>query len=93
MKNKLVKNEYVEIVSLKQTGDYKLLITFNDTSQKEIDFLHFLKNSTGVFNKIIDKNEFKKHKIDMAGGITWGSGADLSSETLKYYSSKFNLQK
>ncbi len=74
---------YDEIVKIKKTGDYKLLFIFNDETQREIDFYKYLLKNSGVFKPLKSKKEFRKYKIDMAGGISWECGADLSAETIK----------
>ncbi len=74
---------YDEIIKIKQTGNFKLLFIFNDETQREIDFYRYLLNNAGVFKPLRSKKEFQKYKVDMAGGISWDCGADLSAETIK----------
>ena len=75
--------DYIEIKKIKQTGPFTLLLLFNDNSKKEIDFLPYIvERKGGVFDPLIRKSEFKKFRIDMAGGLCWACGADFAPDTL-----------
>lgn len=73
---------YIEIIKIKQTGEYKLKVTFNDRTHREIDFSRGIIKFSGVFKPLKNKKMFSKYKIDMAGGICWDCGADLAADML-----------
>lgn len=74
--------KYLEITKIKQLGNYSLLLTFNSEVDKIIDFKPFFNEKNSLFNILKDKNEFNKHRIDMAGGLAWDCGIDLAPDML-----------
>jgi hypothetical protein len=61
----------IKIIDAKYLEDYKILLTFNDSQSKIVDFNDLLK-STPYQNekKFIDKELFKQFKIDL-GDLIW----------------------
>ena len=65
------------VVSVTQTGPYRLLIRFDDGAEGEIDIQ---KTTTfeGVFEPLKDPVFFSQVRVDPeAGTIVWPNGADL----------------
>jgi len=67
------------VVRAKYVSDYLVDITFDDGTQKVIDFSQWLKGP--VFKPLRDKLYFKKFFI-MSATIVWPNGADIAPETL-----------
>jgi hypothetical protein len=74
--------KYLEITKIEYLDDYTLLVTFNEKQVERINFKSLIFDKKSVFNVLKDKNEFKKYKIDMAGGLAWNCGLDLAPDML-----------
>jgi hypothetical protein len=65
------------VVSVEQTGPYRLRLRFDDGAEGEID----IRNTTtfeGVFEPLNDPAFFAQVRVDEdAGTIVWPNGADL----------------
>jgi hypothetical protein len=72
----------VRVRAVKPIEDFKVLVTFDNDSNKEIDlepYLHGL-----VFEPIrSDPNVFRSMKI-VGGTIAWDNGADIDPDVLYY---------
>lgn len=67
-----VKNEVIEISSVKHIADYKLKISFSDGVIKTIDFSEFLNTAQNpMTRKFLNKDKFKKFKVEY-GDLMWG---------------------
>ena len=65
--------------------DYTLRITFNDGVRKDINLQDEL--DEGIFNKLKDKEYFKKFHIS-ANTVEWKNGADFAPEFLRKIAEK-----
>jgi len=63
-------------------GGYRIHVTFNDNSEKTIDFRHWLDGP--VFERLKDPNYFRGFFLD-GGSVAWPNGADVAPETLYEY--------
>lgn len=70
-----------EVIKLKVLGDYRILLKFNDKTEKVINFRPFL--GRGFTADLIDPEEFKKVFIEPGGGIAWENGYDFCPNYLK----------
>ena len=65
------------VVSVTQTGPYRLLLRFDDGAEGEID-IHQATTFEGVFAPLKDPGFFSQVRVDPeAGTIVWPNGADL----------------
>lgn len=80
--------KYIEITKVKQLGDFSLLLTFNEEIEKVINFTNIFRESNGLYKVLKNKKEFKKYRIDMAGGLVWDCGLDLAPDMLFKYKSE-----
>lgn len=63
--------EVIEIVAAEYVGEYRILLRFNDSSERIVDFKDFLLNAPNpLYKKYLDVNEFKKFKI-VFGNLDW----------------------
>jgi len=60
-------------------GEYFVRVTFNDNSQKTIDFLPWLDGP--IFEALRSPRCFRQFFLD-GGTIAWPNGADIAPETL-----------
>lgn len=68
------------VVNAEYIDQYKILISFNDGTQGEVDFYPELEGE--IFEPLKDLNFFRRFHI--AGGtIAWENGADFAPEFLK----------
>jgi hypothetical protein len=67
------------VVSAAYRGDYRLQLTFNDGTQKTVDFEHWLEGP--VFEPLRDLTYFRRFFIE-GGTVAWPNGADVAPETL-----------
>ena len=70
------------VVHAEYCGGHRIRITFNDHSQKTIDFLHWLEGP--VFEPLKSPEYFRRFFIDR-GTVVWPNGADIAPETLFEY--------
>ena len=65
------------VVSVVQTGPYRLRLRFDDGAEGELDFLSSMAFE-GVFEPLRDPTYFAQVRVDPeAGTIVWPNGADL----------------
>ena len=76
------------VVKAKYQGDYRIRVTFSDSSEKTIDFEGWLKGP--VFQPLKDPTYFKRFFLD-GWTITWPNGADIAPETLYEYKESSNV--
>lgn len=63
--------ESLKITSAKYLSDFKILITFNDRTERIVDFKPFLKKSMHPsIKKYLDENQFSKFQI-IDGNLNW----------------------
>jgi len=60
-------------------GGYRIHVTFNDESEKTIDFGQWLEGP--VFEPLKDPEYFRRFFLD-GGTVVWPNGADIAPETL-----------
>ncbi|MGH9661871.1 MAG: DUF2442 domain-containing protein [Bryobacteraceae bacterium] len=60
-------------------GGYRIHLTFNDNSEKTIDFRKWLDGP--VFEPLKDPNYFRHFFLD-GGTVAWPNGVDIAPETL-----------
>jgi hypothetical protein len=63
-------------------GGYRIHVTFNDDSEKTIDFREWLKGP--VFEPLKASNRFRKFFLG-GGTVAWPNGTDIAPETLYAY--------
>ena len=64
-------NDVIEVTSADYIGDYAVRISFNDETQKLVDFKPFLTKSLHPsISKYLDENLFKQFKIS-EGNLNW----------------------
>jgi len=69
--------EIPSVVSVEQTGPYRLRIRFDDGAEGEID-VRSATTLEGVFEPLNDPAFFSQVRVDEdAGTIVWPNGADL----------------
>ena len=64
-----------KVISIIHMPNQVLSITFDDGTQKEIDFAPFIGN--GVSAALRDEEFFRQVQIDCGGGIYWPNGFDF----------------
>ena len=67
------------VISAEYRGSYRIHLTFNDNSEKTIDFLPWLDGP--VFEPLKDPDYFWRFFLD-GGTVAWPNGADVAPETL-----------
>ena len=67
------------VIQAEYRGEYRILVTFNDGSEKTIDFLGWLEGP--IFEPLKELAYFQRFFID-GGTIAWPNGADIAPETL-----------
>ncbi|MCR4292723.1 MAG: DUF2442 domain-containing protein [Candidatus Kuenenia sp.] len=73
---KILDGQVITIISAEYIEEYKIKLSFNDNTIKVVDFFPFLNSSLNpLIRKYLDKQEFKKFKIDN-GDLGW-NGFDL----------------
>jgi len=60
-------------------GGYRIHLTFNDNSEKTIDFHHWLDGP--IFKSLKNPDYFRRFFLD-GGTVAWPNGADIAPETL-----------
>ena len=71
-----------DIIAVKPSTEYRLLIRYEDGVEGEIDLSKILR-FTGVFEPLLQKNFFAKVYVDQElGTICWPNGADLDPDVL-----------
>lgn len=70
------------VIRAEYRGGYRIHVTFNDNSEKRIDFRHCLEGP--VFEPLKDPEYFRRFFLD-GGTVVWPNGADIAPETLYDY--------
>ena len=67
------------VVEAQYRGDFRIHLTFNDSSSKTVDFRSWLKGP--VFAPLKQASYFRRFFLD-GGTVVWPNGADIAPETL-----------
>jgi Protein of unknown function (DUF2442) len=67
------------VVKAEYQGDYRIHVTFDDDSEKTVDFSTWLRGP--VFEPLKDTKYFRRFYLD-GWTIAWPNGADIAPETL-----------
>jgi hypothetical protein len=70
------------VIRAEYRGGYRIHVTFNDASEKTIDFREWLKGP--VFEPLKAPKRFRNFYLD-GGAVAWPNGADIAAETLYEY--------
>ena len=70
------------VIGAAYRGRYRIRVTFNDNSEKTIDFRPWLEGP--IFEPLKDPEYFRRFFID-GGTVVWPNGADIAPETLYDY--------
>jgi len=63
------------MIDIKPLENYSIWVLFSDNRSGIIDIKPYI--TTGVSEKLLDIDYFKKAKIDDFGGISWDNGFDF----------------
>lgn len=73
---------YIDIISAKYKGGYRIELTFENGRSGVIDFAKYIEKG-GVFSKLIDLGFFKRFQVNQELGVlTWDDGIDVAPEVL-----------
>jgi hypothetical protein len=73
---------YIDIISAKYVGGYRIELTFENGRSGVVDFTKFI-STGGIFNRLSDFDFFKRFQVNQElGVITWGDEIDVAPETL-----------
>lgn len=67
------------VIRAEYRGEFRIRVTFNDNSEKTIDFRPWLHGP--VFEPLKDPAYFQRFFIE-GGAVVWPNGADIAPETL-----------
>lgn len=67
------------VIKAEYRGGYRIRVSFNDGSEKTIDFGEWLEGP--IFEPLRDLGYFQRFFLD-GGTVTWPNGADVAPETL-----------
>jgi hypothetical protein len=67
------------VISADYKGGYLIRLTFNDGTQKTVDFRRWLEGP--MFEPLLDPSYFKDFRVE-GGTVVWPNGADIAPETL-----------
>jgi hypothetical protein len=67
------------VIRAEYCGGFRIRLTFNDHSEKTIDFRQWLEGP--VFEPLKDRAYFRRFFLD-GGTVVWPNGADIAPETL-----------
>ena len=70
------------VIHAEYCGRYRIHVTFNDNSEKTIDFRPWLDGP--VFEPLKDRDYFRRFFLE-GGTVAWPNGADIAPETLYEY--------
>ena len=70
------------VIKAEYRGEYRIHVTFNDNSEKTIDFKDWLRGP--IFEPLKNIEYFKRFFVD-GWTISWPNGADIAPETLFEY--------
>ena len=82
MQDKSVETSYLdcpELIAVKPTKDYCLIVTFGNGEVKKVDFTPYFKYE--VFKPLKNKSLFNKVHVRY-GGVSWNNEIDLASASL-----------
>jgi len=68
-----------DVIRAEYRGEFLTRVTFNDSSEKTIDFRPWLHGP--VFEPLEDPAYFQRFFIE-GGTVVWSNGADIAPETL-----------
>lgn len=69
---------YLRIDKAKYEGNFRILLKFNDGTERSLDFGAWIRNNPHPqYNRYLNEKEFKKYYIDDMGNIAWGKNRDL----------------
>lgn len=67
------------VIGAEYRGGHRIRLTFNDNSERTIDFRQWLDGP--IFEPLKDAEYFQRFFID-GGTVVWPNGADIAPETL-----------
>ena len=67
------------VIRAEYRGGYRIRLTFNDNSEKTVDFRQWLEGP--IFEPLKDPDYFRRFFLD-GGTVAWPNGADIAPETL-----------
>lgn len=67
------------VIRAEYRGGYRIHLTFNDNSERTVDFGQWLEGP--IFVPLKDLGYFRRFFID-GGTVVWPNGADIAPETL-----------
>jgi Protein of unknown function (DUF2442) len=67
------------VIKAEYRGGYRIRVTFNDCSEKTIDFGEWLE--APIFEPLKDPDYFQAFFLE-EGNVAWPNGADIALETL-----------
>ncbi len=67
------------VIKAEYRGGYRIRVSFNDCSEKTIDFEDWLEGP--IFEPLRDLDYFRSFFLD-GGAVAWPNGADVAPETL-----------
>ena len=70
------------VIRAEYRGGYRIHLTFNDDSEKTVDFRQWLDGP--VFEPLKETKYFRSFFLD-GGTVAWPNGADIAPETLYEY--------
>jgi hypothetical protein len=68
-----------QVVKAEYRGEYRIRLTFNDGTEKTVDFRQWLNGV--VFEPLKDQQYFQRFFLE-GGTVGWPNGADIAPETL-----------
>jgi hypothetical protein len=80
-------NRIPSVIKAEYRGGYRIHVTFDDNSEKTIDFRRWLKGP--VFEPLKNLRYFRRFFLD-GWTIAWPNGADIAPETLYEYAEVSN---
>jgi len=73
----------MRVKSVEYIKDYKLKLSFKDNTTKIVDLENMIKESSGIFSPLKDRDYFKKVTLDDCQlSICWPNGADICPDVL-----------
>lgn len=74
---------FPRITKVKHIEDYRLRLTFADTTEAEIDFAERILKRSGIFEPLHDVEYFKQVHVDEEiGTIVWPNEVDFDPDVL-----------
>lgn len=73
---------YIDIISARHKGGFKIELTFENGRSGVVDFMKYI-DKGGVFTQLADLGFFKKFQINQELGVlTWNDEIDVAPEVL-----------